>query len=203
MKKGRIIMSNTTENNAAGAEAKEQDGAISTAPMTVEARVRPIAPKENLLGFANVTINDCLVIEGLRIRQGKNGINVGMPGTLDADGKWRDTCKPITAEFQKQIADTVRSEYAAAIERMAETVAATKDAVQGIGHEQAGEVKDAPAKTSDVPSREAEADAPKAEKREQAAEKPASSLADTLKKNAEKAKAQPAKAADAKAAQAL
>jgi stage V sporulation protein G len=201
--KGLKVMNSINENAAAGAEAKEQNGAPSAVPMTVEARVRPIAPKENLLGFANVTINGCLVIEGLRIRQGKNGINVGMPGAYDGDGKWRDTCKPITAEFQKQIADTVRSEYAAAIDRMAETVAATKDAAQGIGHEAAGGAEDAPAKTSAVPSREAETGAPKAETRGPAKDKPASSLADTLKKNTEKAKAHPAKAADAKAAQTL
>ncbi|GHT77985.1 hypothetical protein FACS1894104_0470 [Actinomycetota bacterium] len=196
-------MSNTTENTAAGAEVKEQDAAAGAVPMTVEARVRPIAPKENLLGFASVTINDCLVIEGLRIRQGKNGINVGMPGAYDESGKWRDTCKPITAEFQKQIAGAVREEYAAAIERMAKTVAATKDAVKSAEREATGDVKDAPVNTSAAPSREAEADVPKGEKPEHAADKPAPSLADTLKTNAEKAKAQPVKAADAKAAQAL
>ena len=34
--------------------------------MKLDVRVRPITPKENLVGFAAVTINDCFVVEGLK-----------------------------------------------------------------------------------------------------------------------------------------
>ena len=36
-------------------------------PLKLNVRVRPIAPVENLVGFATVTINDCFVVKGLKV----------------------------------------------------------------------------------------------------------------------------------------
>ena len=41
-----------------------------------------------LKGFADISICNSLVVKGLRIVAGKNGLFVGMPQQLGKDGKW-------------------------------------------------------------------------------------------------------------------
>lgn len=47
-----------------------QPEAVETGTLKLDVTVRPIAPKENLIGFANVTFNDSFVVEGFRICTG-------------------------------------------------------------------------------------------------------------------------------------
>ena len=56
------------------------------ANLKLDVSVRPIAPMDNLLGFANITINDCFVVEGFRICSGENGLYVNMPFQQDKNG---------------------------------------------------------------------------------------------------------------------
>lgn len=102
-------------------------------PIKLDARVRPIAPKDNLIGFASVTINDSFVVDGIKVCSGENGLYVNMPSSQDNSGKWHDVCKPITADFRNQLTAAVVEGYGIAIEKMQNTV-------------------DAAAKTSDKPS---------------------------------------------------
>jgi stage V sporulation protein G len=147
------------------------DAADKAVPLKLDVRVTPIAPKDNLIGFANVTVADSLVIEGVKVCSGDKGFYVNMPSVQGKDGQWRDVVKPITADCRAQITEAVREGYNAAIERMQETVKAAKDAAR------------APAARDDA----ARADAP---------EKP--SALDALKNGKEQAKGQPAKAPSVK-----
>ena len=76
-------------------------------------------PKENLVGFAAITINDCFVVEGLKVCASEKGLYVNMPSQQDGNGNWRDICKPITADFRKQLNEAVAEGYGAAIEKSA------------------------------------------------------------------------------------
>lgn len=80
--------------------------------MNIEARVFPLREqKSNLLGFATITIEDCFVVEGLKILESKAGNTfVAMPQTKDKDG-WRDVCFPVTSEFRKVIQQAVLEEF--------------------------------------------------------------------------------------------
>ena len=51
--------------------------------LKLDVTVRPIAPMGNLMAFANVTIGDCIKIDGFRICSGENGLYVNMPSTQD------------------------------------------------------------------------------------------------------------------------
>jgi len=79
----------------------------------LDAMVRLIEPKGNLLGFASITFNDSFVIDDFSIVQGKNGIFVGMPSRPDegATNGYRETVKPITAEFRTQLNETIVGAY--------------------------------------------------------------------------------------------
>lgn len=96
-------------------------------PLNLNAHVRPIAPRENLIGYASVTINSCFVVDGIRVCSGTHGLYINMPSSRDANGKWHDVCKPVTADFRKQLTDAVTEGYETAIEKMQ----ATLDAAQG------------------------------------------------------------------------
>lgn len=113
-------MSNNTNN--------PQPEVTEAMPLNLDVRVRPIAPKDNLLGFASVTINNCFVVEGLKICSGEKGLFVNMPSMQDGNGNWRDVCKPITADFRRQLTEAVVEGYGMAIEKMQ----ATLDAARGV-----------------------------------------------------------------------
>lgn len=139
------MSNNTNTVNAAPAEAAE------AMPIKLDVRVRPITPRENLIGFANVTINGCFVVEGLKVCSGERGLYVNMPSMQDASGNWRDVCKPITADFRRQLTDAVIEGYGIAIEKMQATLeasrgAAEKPSLAGALKENAGKVKAQPAK---------------------------------------------------------
>lgn len=138
-------MSNSVNNINTQAEA------IGAMPLKLDVRVRPIAPKENLVGFAAITINDCFVVEGLKVCAGEKGLFINMPSQQDKDGNWRDICKPITAYFRRQLTEAVVEGYSVAIEKMQATLEAARVAVEkpsltGQIKENAGKMKNQPAK---------------------------------------------------------
>jgi stage V sporulation protein G len=104
------------------------DATENTNPLKLDARVTPIAPRDNLIGFASIVIEDRLVIEGLKVCSGEKGLYVNMPSVQNKEGQWRDVVKPITSDFRAQITEAVRNAYSAAIEKMQATVEAAKAA---------------------------------------------------------------------------
>lgn len=128
--------------------------------MKLDVSVRPIVPIENLLAFANVTIGGCFKIDGFRICSGENGLYVNMPSTQDKQGKWRDVCWPITAEFRRQLNNALIEGYGQAIENLQATLEATRGAAEkpsltGALKENAGKVKTQPAKPAPAKSEQA------------------------------------------------
>lgn len=136
-------------NNAEPMQPETQEAA----GLKLDVTVRPIAPMGNLLAFANVTIGDCFKIDGFRICSGENGLYVNMPSTQDKQGKWRDVCWPVTADFRKQLNDALIEGYGQAIENLQATLEATKGAAEkpslsGALKENAGKVRNQPAKAA-------------------------------------------------------
>ena len=78
-------------------------------PLKLDVTARPIEPKGNLVGFASIKFNDAFVVEDFKILQSDKGIFVGMPSKPDKTSKtgYRDTAKPITAEFRKELTGAV------------------------------------------------------------------------------------------------
>lgn len=127
--------------------------------LKLDVTVRPIAPKGNLMAFANVTIGDCFKIDGFRICSGENGLYVNMPSTQDKQGKWRDVCWPVTADFRRQLNDALIEGYGQAIENLQATLEATRGAekpsLTGALKENAGKVKTQPTKPAPAKSEQA------------------------------------------------
>lgn len=115
-------MSKSKENTAP--EAAENND------LKLEVSVRPIAPRNNLVGFATVTINDSFAVENIRVCTGDKGLYVNMPSVQDSQGKWNDVFKPITADARNLIVSAVINGYKAAIDKMRETIDASRAAAE-------------------------------------------------------------------------
>ena len=147
----------SNNNTTANPTVPETNGDL---PFKLDVRVRPIAPMGNLLAYANVTIGDCFKIDGFRICSGEKGLYVNMPSTQDKQGKWRDVCWPVTADFRRQLNDALIEGYGQAIENLQATLEATKGAAEkpsltGALKENAGKVKGQPAKAAPAKSEQA------------------------------------------------
>ncbi len=63
-----------------------------------------------LKAFADVIIGEVLV-KGIRIVEGKNGLFAGMPKTQGKDGKWYDTVRIINDELKQELQEAVLEAY--------------------------------------------------------------------------------------------
>lgn len=142
----------STEATAAEMQAPEAaDG------LKLDVRVKPIIPTGNLVAFASVTINDSFKVDGFRICSSEKGLFVNMPSTQDGKGNWKDVCWPVTADFRKQLSDALIEGYGQAIENLQATLEATKGAAEkpslsGALKENAGKVKNQPARPAPAKS---------------------------------------------------
>lgn len=59
-------------------------------------------------------------IKGFSIRQGQNGMFIGMPSKADKSGEFRDTVYPITAEFRTQLNNAITEAYHLQVEKVQE-----------------------------------------------------------------------------------
>ena len=57
--------------------------------ITVE-RIYKLDSDSSLRGFADISICKAIIVKGLKIVSGKDGLFVGMPGQLGKDGKWHN-----------------------------------------------------------------------------------------------------------------
>lgn len=91
---------------------------IDTQLPSVEARVRPVTPKNNLIAFASVKIADCFAINDIPVKSGRNGIYFDNPAKPDDKGNFKDICFPTTGEFRQHITAAIAEAYGRAVEKL-------------------------------------------------------------------------------------
>ncbi len=64
-----------------------------------------------LKGYADIVVNDVLMIKGVRIIEGREGVFVAMPQSQAKDQKWYDTVYPVTKEARFSLQDQVIEEF--------------------------------------------------------------------------------------------
>jgi stage V sporulation protein G len=73
-------------------------------------RVYKIDGDEKLKAFVDVSLAG-VVVKGLRVVNGSNGLFLSMPRHQGKDGKWYETVYPATKEMRKQLSDLVLAAY--------------------------------------------------------------------------------------------
>jgi stage V sporulation protein G len=64
-----------------------------------------------LKAFADIIINDALLIKGIKVLEGKNGLFVSMPQEQAKDKKWYDSVRCLTQGAREQVTEAVLSVY--------------------------------------------------------------------------------------------
>ena len=73
-------------------------------------RIHKVDGDSKLKAFVDISLGG-VVISGLRIVDGSNGLFVGMPRHQGKDGKWYNTVYTASKEMQQQINDSVLAAY--------------------------------------------------------------------------------------------
>lgn len=74
-------------------------------------KVRKVERKKILVGFADVELNNCLVIHSIRILEGKNGYFIGMPNKKNKKDKYLDIVHPSNTEFRNKLTKAIIDEF--------------------------------------------------------------------------------------------
>jgi len=67
--------------------------------------------EEKLKAFANITFDDCFVVRGIKVIQGKHGLFVVMPGKKRKNGTFQDLAYPINNELRIHIEKSIIDHY--------------------------------------------------------------------------------------------
>jgi stage V sporulation protein G len=66
---------------------------------------------KNIRAFSDIRIGGSLIIKGVTVVDGKNGLFVSMPSKVGKDGKWRDSIFVADDELSKTYKETVIKAY--------------------------------------------------------------------------------------------
>lgn len=73
-------------------------------------RIYKLDGESKLKAFVDISLGS-LVVKGLRIVEGQNGLFVGMPRHQGKDGHWYNTVYPTSKEAQQELTQLVLSAY--------------------------------------------------------------------------------------------
>lgn len=83
--------------------------------MSLEIKVARIFRLNNNEGvvkaYADISVNDALLIKGLKIIDGKHGLFVSMPCEKGQDEKWYEVVRPLEKEVKALISEVVLTAY--------------------------------------------------------------------------------------------
>ena len=78
--------------------------------ITVE-RIYRLPESGSLKAFVDLSIDNVLLIKGIRIVQGPKGLFVSMPQGQGKDKRWYDSIRCLDQEFKKRLDEEVMSAY--------------------------------------------------------------------------------------------
>jgi len=65
----------------------------------------------HLKAFCDVALDDCIVIKGIRVLNGKKGLFISLPQEQGKDNKWYDQVVCKRADVYDQLSSTVQDHY--------------------------------------------------------------------------------------------
>ena len=76
-----------------------------------QVRTLPVKGKDDLLGYAEITIDDCFRVKDIRILQRPSGYKIAMPQAKLKSGKFKEIVSALDDTTQKMIEAVVIAEY--------------------------------------------------------------------------------------------
>lgn len=76
-----------------------------------EVRIKKVESTNRVKGIASITINNCFVVNDIKILENQNELFIGMPSKTTPNGEFKDIAHPINAETRKVIQNAILKEY--------------------------------------------------------------------------------------------
>ncbi len=92
---------------------------------------------DKLKAFASITLDDALVIRGLKIIEGATGMFVAMPSRQRKDGSYQDVAHPINRETREWLEKLVIGAYHEEVARVERELAAPGGDADGLAADDA------------------------------------------------------------------
>jgi stage V sporulation protein G len=82
-------------------------------PGKLNARAFPLRSGNNgsTLAFANVTVDNIVAINGVRVVDGEKGLFVSMPQSKDKEGNYHDIAFPLSGDLRREISKAVLADF--------------------------------------------------------------------------------------------
>jgi len=74
-------------------------------------RLHRMEGNSSIKAFVDIALNECLLLKGLRIIEGRRGLFVSMPREKGKDNKWYETIHPMSREIKEDISNVVLLAY--------------------------------------------------------------------------------------------
>ena len=75
------------------------------------ARLNRLERDDSLKAMVDIITSNNMMIRGLKVVEGKNGLFVSMPGRQASNGKWYDNVYPLTKETREELTQTILGAY--------------------------------------------------------------------------------------------
>lgn len=98
--------------------------------MKLDCSVYPLPDRGTLKALATIRLNDCFVVNGLRVMEGQKGLFVAMPSVKNSKGEYKETCFPVTAEFHATLTKAVLTAYEKKLEKEQEQAPSVRENLQ-------------------------------------------------------------------------
>lgn len=81
--------------------------------LVTDVRIKKVTEEKlvKLRAYADITLDECLVIHGLKLMEGENGLFVAMPSRKIFNNEYKDIVHPINSELRKHITEAVIEKY--------------------------------------------------------------------------------------------
>ncbi len=89
-----------------------------------EIKVFPVS-EEKLKAFVSVVIDDCFMVNDIKVIRGKDGLFISMPSRRKKNGKFKDVAHPLNNETRQMLERLILAEYEVALKAQDQGAEAT------------------------------------------------------------------------------
>ena len=76
-----------------------------------EVRIRKIKTNNRIVALATIEIDNCFMVNEVKVLKGENGLFIAMPSRKTSNGEYRDIAYPINKEIRELIQNVIIKEY--------------------------------------------------------------------------------------------
>ena len=113
-REGEITVSSDHKSNSilSSSSLTERKHIMATETIEIKVlKVHRVDGNNRIKAFVDISINDALLIKGLRVVAGKNGLFVSMPVEQGKNEKWYERVRCMNKDVRDEIASSVLAAY--------------------------------------------------------------------------------------------